>query len=118
MTPIERASLVYANEACARTFQEDLEAHFLHGHVYSTPDFFIMFRYVCRSWDREIIVDPWQNPPGDPDTMMVYLASGDISKALTFPHKVAEFMAFERFNHLRFYRYELLRNRLLQRGQA
>ena len=38
MLPAEKAAAVYAQEPCAQSFREDLEAHLLISYVFSTPE--------------------------------------------------------------------------------
>ena len=111
MMPWEQAARVYEQEPCARPLSSDLEAHLFHGLVYSTPEAFIMARYVCRDWPEEWIRDPWQNPPGERDCLHVYLAAGDISKFFTFGHFPVKWCSFERGNVLRFHSYQSLKQR-------
>lgn len=110
MTPVEQAAQVYRQEECARTFREDLEAHLLHGMVFSSPTAFIMVRYVRRDWGPARIVNPWDNDPDAAhDCLHVYLAAGDLKEFFTFPHQYVRWISFERTNILRFYRYNHLR---------
>lgn len=116
MSPVEQAKILHESEAGPRSFREDLEAHLLHGLVYSTPTAFIMARYVRRDWPDEVIVDPWCNPETDltcaPDCVHVYLAAGDISQFLTFEHKPCAWVSFERRCRLRFYPYPSIQCKL------
>lgn len=111
MTPIEQAAAVYQREECARSFREDLEAHLLHGLVFSTPRGFIMARYVRRDWAHSAIVDPWQNGENEAtcapekDCLHVYLAAGELSEFFTFPHRRVLWVSFERSNRLHFHPY-------------
>lgn len=113
MSPAEQAAAVYLSEPCARMFEEDLDAHLLHGLVYSTPTAFGMARYVCSAWPHEWIVDPWFNSRdhGTHDTLHVYLAAGNLREILALPHFPAAFISFERQNRLRFYDYDQLTKR-------
>lgn len=115
MSPLEMAMEVYRNEPCARTFQDDLEAHFIHGMVYSNEQTFIMARYVCRWWDQSIICDPWQNPPGERDCLHIYLAAGNMANCFAFPHQICSFVSFERNNVLRHYPYQPLKRRCTEK---
>lgn len=118
MKAIQTAASIYKTEPCARSFREDLEAHLLHGFVYSESDAFVMGRYVNRAWDEEDIKNPWSNPPGELDCLMVYLAAGDVGKIFTYPHIQCKWIAFERKNVLKFYCYDTIRHRMLQGRQA
>lgn len=113
MTPIERAARIYEQEPCARTFGEDLEAHFTTGYVISTPDLFVMGRAVSRGATREQILDPWVAfPEGMTDAWMVYLFAGDLSQVLRYLPGPKEWVAFERKNVLRFRRFKSIRRHL------
>ena len=112
VSAVERAAAVYQQEPCARTFREDLEAHLLHGMVWSTPTAFIMARRVCRDWPPEVIVNPWL-PDGETELKWnpelcncahIYLAAGDIAQFFNLPHQGIEWVSFERQNRLRFHK--------------
>lgn len=107
MSPLDLAASVYDSEPCARTFAEDVEAHFCNGHVISTPDIFILARLVSRGATAEQIVNPWVSfPPHLCDTWHVYLAAGDLSKILQYCPEPKEWVAFERKNVLKFRRFQ------------
>lgn len=102
MSPVHHAAAVYQREPCARSFREDLEAHLLHGHVFSTPEFFVMGRAV-RSWAAgEDIVNPWVTWP-DGDAWLVYLMAGDMGRALRMLPYRLPLIGWERGNVLRFW---------------
>ena len=113
MTPIEQAHALHTSEHGPRSFRCDLEAHLLHGIVFSTPTAFIMARYVSRSWPDSSIINPWLNDAtcSQLDTLHVYLAAGDITEFFTFPHNSCKWISFERKNVLKFYRYDTLKRR-------
>lgn len=73
MTPVEKAA-----ELCAARggdFKEELEAHLLHGFVFSTPDLFLMGRTVPRGVD---VSDLWQTwPKAECDAWFVWVGVGD-----------------------------------------
>jgi hypothetical protein len=111
MTPYQKARQVYETEECARTFEEDLVAHFDHGHVISTPELFLMFRPVDSIGRQEEITDS-QISFRNTDTWHVYLAAGDASQFSShFPYPLP-FVSFERKNVLRFYRFRQFSSRL------
>jgi len=99
MTPVERAAAVYDREPCARTFREDLEAHLLHGFVFSTPSYFIMGRPVDGNSTQKLICNPWVSFPS-PDCWHVYLYSGHLSDAFANIPYILPFVSFERNNIL------------------
>lgn len=107
MNPYEQAAAVYDREPCARTLAEDLTAHLHSGLVISTDRAFAMARITRREWPVEMALNPWLSDP-DGDTWHVWLAAGDMSEMLKFgPSK--KWLAFERSNVLRFWRFESLR---------
>lgn len=103
MTPFEQAAKVYDRESCVRSFTEDVELHFLHGFVHSTPDFFIMGRPVVRAAAPALILNP-SHPfaRAECDAWMVYLAAGDLGKAWQVLPWPLPWLVFERNNELRF----------------
>lgn len=106
-TPIFQAKALHFNENGPRSFREDLEAHLMHGFVYSTPSAFVMARMVSRDWPACDIINPWKNDlTCPPDCLHIYLAAGDIQEFWTFPHPHAVWVSFERRNILRFHPYE------------
>lgn len=113
MKPVREAAAVYQREPCVRTFREDLEAHLLHGLVYSTSTCFVMARYVSRSWPDSTIVNPWLNDPtcSQLDTLHVYLAAGDLAELFDFPCQPVVWISFERRNILRYYSHISLKRR-------
>ena len=114
MLPVEQAAAVYEQEPCARSFREDLEAHFLNGYVISTPEYFVMGRAVRRDWPREDILNPFHisTDPRLPDCWMVWLAAGSILGAFhQMPYNLP-WIAFERDNVLRFWPTEKFRRSL------
>lgn len=111
MKPVEHAARIYESEPCARTFKEDLEAHLIHGVVFSRPDLFIMARPVSRSWAKHEIVNPWFNElTKTPNCWHVYLAAGDISKVWSIMPYRLEFASWERGNKLRFWNIKKLQH--------
>lgn len=62
------------------SFRYELEAHLLHGYVYSAPDYFAMARPVSRSinvGDLEAV-----HPREECDAWFIWLAVGDLQKLL------------------------------------
>jgi hypothetical protein len=94
--------LVYATEKCARTFQEDLTLHLLHGYVFSTPEVFIMGRPVRRNAEHRLITDPTVEF-FDPDCWLVHLAAGDIRQFFRYEPYSLPWLCWQRANKLRFY---------------
>lgn len=118
VSPVELAAAVYSSEPCARTFKEDLEASLLHGHVHCTPELFVMGRAVVSTAPRDEIVNPWHVFQADKcDAWMIYLAAGNLAKALAFVPFALPLICFERSNSLRFYPFAAFRRRLSAGGQ-
>jgi hypothetical protein len=119
MTTVEKAARIYQLEPCGGTFLSDLEAHLLHGFVFSRPDLFVMLRPVRLMFDADgrvcnkaDIIDPWICHH-DPDCWHVALFAGNAARAWEFLPWDMPWMSFERKNVLRFYRTESLRNHTL-----
>jgi hypothetical protein len=107
MTPLEKAMDVYRREPCFRTFDADLALHLDNGHVFSTPDYFIMGRPVPRDARHDLITDPAITFPDSlTDCWHIYLFAGNIVKAWEVLQEVRwlPWFSFERRNDLRFYR--------------
>lgn len=104
MSPFERAAKAHAASSHPdRSFTADIEAHFVTGFVFSTPDYFIMGRPVFRTGDPKLILDPWHRFPwADCDCWMVWLAAGDLGKAWTILPWPLPWLGFERGLELRF----------------
>jgi len=104
MTPIEVAAAVYDREPCVRTFSEDLHAHYDHGYVFSTPDYFLMARKVYRYAQPHQILNPyfnlWESPP---NCWHVYLYAGNMSAAFKCADVQLSFVSFEKRNRLKVY---------------
>jgi hypothetical protein len=110
MTPVEQAAAVYEREACARTFREDLEAHLLHGFVFSRPDFFIMGRPVAKGADYALVVDPWHHfPSAECDCWNIYLFAGNVTPAWRILPWELPWFCWERKNELRYYHASAIR---------
>lgn len=109
MTPVEQAKQVYQQEPCARTFEEDIHLHLMHGYVFSTPYYFVMGRAVLRGGcPNEIVNSTFLYAPWRCDCWHVYLFAGDMNKALSmFPYPLP-WVSFERQNKLRFYPFDRL----------
>ena len=111
MTPYQQARQVYETEPCARTFEEDLVAHFANGYVINTPEVFGMFRVVDSSSD--VILDPTREHfPHGGDCWHIYCAAGDLSKFFSYLPYPLPLVSFERKNKLRFYDYPKLLERI------
>ena len=97
------ARSVYQSEPCARTFEEDLEAHFCNGFVFSRPDFFVMGRPVVSTANHALIVNPWHRfPSSQCDCWHAYLVAGNVARAFQIVPWPLPLMSYERKNVLRF----------------
>lgn len=103
MIPIDRARLIYASEPCARTFAEDLELHFQHGYVVSTPECFAMARPVWKHWSYKELTDPSFTDPGG-DCWWIYLLAGDLRTGMRWLPDRREWIGYERLNVPRFFK--------------
>ena len=113
MTPVETAAALYEKWQTLRSFREDMEAHLLHGMVFSTPTCFMLGRMVSTLWEPEQAQDPYFNDDKPKDCILIYLASGDMKELFTFPIKKANWVAFSRIGKpLRIYPYSAIKNHL------
>lgn len=107
MSPVEIAARVYETEPCKRTFREDLEAHLLHGYVFSTPEYFVMGRAAVSSANPADIVNPWHLFHVEHcDAWLVYLCAGDWLKAMERLPYPLPLIGWERRNILRFWPFD------------
>jgi hypothetical protein len=110
MTALEQAMRVYTQERCARTFNEDLISHLMHGFVFSTPEYFIMGRPVVSTEDRAEIVNPEVTWPRERcDCWHIHLMAGDTRPAWSIMPWPLPLFSFERRNDLRFYPVERIK---------
>jgi hypothetical protein len=103
--PYERASIIWHQEKCARTFEEEIGVLFITGTIISTPAFFGAMRPVCSTWDYDIATDPiYVAEPGQADCWHVHIAAGDWRYGMRFLlENPLAFVQFERNNCLRIY---------------
>ena len=119
MTPYDQAAQVYEQEECVHTFLEDLEYYHRYGYVFSTPDYFVMGRPVCRDWPPEWIVNPIDHHADiqcdlineltlPPNLWHIALMSGDTFNVWeTLPYRLPG-ISIEKRNKLKFYSYDRL----------
>lgn len=104
MRPIDRARLVYEQEPCARTFEQDLGLHLAYHVVHSDNTLFLMGRAVPRNAPLELIRDPEHIfSPGECDCWWVYLAAGEVNSFLYYMPYPLPWLGWERGNQPRFY---------------
>lgn len=111
MTPVEKIAALY--EQHGGSFREVLEAHLLHGYVYSTPDCFLIGRAVNSAAPLDEILDPWRTWEREQqDAWWVYAMAGDIRRAMKFtPYELPK-IGFERRGVTRYYSSKCLAERL------
>lgn len=113
MRPRDQARAVYQQEWCARTFEEDVEAHRQHGYIIDTPEGFAMARPVPKdAWAQEI-VNPWRNWLRENcDAWLIYLMAGDLSVMRRWLPYELPWIGWERGNVLRWHSWESVKKRL------
>ena len=117
--PMMQAMEVYCHEPCARTFEQDLLLHHLHGYVFNTADYFVMGRPVERCAAPALIVNPAHTfPRARCDCWHIYLMAGSHLQAWEVFQRLVwlPWFSFERKNELRFY--EASRMKRLSLGSA
>ncbi len=113
MTPIQHAIELYRREPSARPFQDDLEAHLLHGYVINTPTVFLMFRGVPADAPPKLICNPYVTwPQLQCDAWHIWLAAGDVREFSKYAPWPTKWLCFERKNVLRWRRFAPLVARL------
>lgn len=100
MTAFERAQIVYLTEPCARSFNDDLGHHLVHGYVWSSPTCFVMFRPVQSTWPLDMLRAPWETDPAG-DCWWVWLLAGDTREAISKMPFAMPRIGFERQNEPR-----------------
>lgn len=81
MTPFNHVLKLY-DEHPEMDFQADLEAHFRHGYVVTTPEVFAMARLVRRDWTPERLNNPFHaEPAATADCWFIWVLAGDLSVA-------------------------------------
>jgi hypothetical protein len=113
--PVQLAAQVYQDEPCARSFQEDLEAHLLHGYVYSNHDVFLLARPVWSKAPTENIVNPWFNTFSHIDAWHVYLVAGDMMAPFRVAPYRLPFVTFEKRNKIRKYQWSEIKYHVARR---
>lgn len=115
MTPIALADQYYERHMPV-SLMEDIEAHLLHGYVFSTPEAFALGRPVRRDAEHAFIVDPWQRFEVDEsDCWYVHFFAGDLMSLWRFLPYPLPWASFARGAHgrgLRFYRLEDIQARM------
>lgn len=82
-----------------------MEAHLLHGYVFSTPSAFLMGRPIAKDAPHALQADPWYVFPFDEcDCWMVWLAAGDVAEMIRLiPYPLPWLAWARRDGALRFY---------------
>lgn len=113
--PAMRAARVYFDECCSTSFEEDLDAHLIHGHVVSTPEYFIMARPVKRDAPAEYITDAmFYFPPEECDCWHIWLAAGDWRKFWENDTLDLPWVSWEKRNKLKVYPMETVKKKVLK----
>lgn len=99
MNPTPYDILAQLYERKGLDFSHYVALHLRHGFVFSTPDFFIMGRAVCRSWPDDQVTDPTQTAPRiAADAWYIHAMAGDTGKAWSILPWPLGFVGFERFD--------------------
>ena len=78
MTPFDQVLHLY-EESPTMDFEADLEAHFRHGCVVTTPQVFAMARPVRRDWTPERLRNPFEVEPLETaDCWFIWCLAGDL----------------------------------------
>ena len=108
-TPAQIAFDYYGEDA----FYYILDLHFLHGYVYSTPDYFAMGRPVDKEVVRDDLIDPRVTSPKErQNCWFIYYVSGNMVKAFDNLPFFLPYCLFERKGILKFYKLEKLKHRI------
>jgi len=75
-TPYARAARWHLEHCPETPFVHVVEAHFLHGYVWSTPEMFALARKVRHDWPESRLLDIRQTDPLG-DCWFVWLFAGD-----------------------------------------
>jgi hypothetical protein len=115
MTPIEIIAARYDAYPQEREFSWYINHHFLHGFVYSTPDFFIMGRHVNSTATEAEICDPCCLFAKDnSDCWYIHAMAGDMKKAFSIMPWELPMFAWERIlaghRELRLYKLDRIRH--------
>jgi hypothetical protein len=114
MSPAEQARAVYDQEACARSFVQDVELHLLFGFLFSTPDYFVMGRGVSSDASDSLVVNPaFIFPRESQNAWQIYLCAGSgLAGFLQFMPYYLPLLCWERNNVLRWYETDRVLKRL------
>ena len=109
MSPIDQMQCKFHQQGI--DFPLLLEAHYAHGFVFSTPDFFVMGRPVDSQEAYSLIREPTYTFDRDrQDAWWVYGLAGDTHKAWNILPYHLPLIGFERFDEIpRFYSITTLR---------
>lgn len=115
MSPYEKAKEYYIKDPGFRTFEEDLELHYLNGYVVSTPEIFIMARPVWSKAPEKEIIDSSVYWEIGYDCWHIWLMSGDIKKCWDYNPLNLTLVSFQRRNRLKGPHYmNNIKNRILK----
>jgi hypothetical protein len=102
---LEAAHDLYQQEPCIRSLEEDISLHLTFGWLYSDPDLLVMARPVAQGADYLRLTNPALSFE-EPNCWWIYLAVGDIGRALKLiPYPLA-YIGWERNNEPRFHLFD------------
>jgi hypothetical protein len=85
--------------------------------VFSTPDYFVMGRAVCKDAPHADIVNPWVNFPSG-DCWHLYLFAGPMQAAFDLAPYHLNFVSYERRNLLRVHPLDRIRQRCINGSRS
>lgn len=99
MSPAQVLRELYARKGLS--FDQYVAIHIDRGFVFSTPDFFVMGRPVCRQWRKEDVFDADQSAPrAVADGWFIHAMAGDTGKAWSILPWPLGWIGFQRFDNV------------------
>lgn len=99
MSPYQILDDLYSRKGLE--FDYYVQCHLRCGFVFSTPEFFIMGRPVCRQWKKEDVFDPETAAPKSlADGWMIHAMAGDTGKAWSILPWPLGWIGFQRFDNV------------------
>ena len=95
MTPYEKAARWWVENCPNIDFTHEVEQHFIHGHVISSPEIFLMGRRVHHRWPLDLMIET-SFVAEDGDCWYVTLFAGDLREVIkAIPYELP-YIAFHR----------------------